>query len=303
MKYIDCTFCGKDNKEYLHPEIADAGSLHGYNYVYCSACRIAYLNPLPEPSELDDYYSGFVSEDCLSAEELARFKLDSLKRRMINRMGIEKGGAVLDIGCGKGETVYCLAREGYNIAGLEPFSSRPFADEDLNRRIIRKQLAEAAFPDGNFSMVLLWSVLEHIADPLPLLKEISRITRPGGYFMLSVPNLNTVQHSLMKMFWPGFGPPAHVFVYTIKGIQKILGSMGFRLFKNFRDPIHDQWMLKQSIYLRFMDGEKFKFGIHASKEYSKAQRSLFGIYSFLVVRSEMLVGKSATANLVFRKEL
>jgi SAM-dependent methyltransferase len=44
-------------------------------------------------------------------------------------------------------------------------------------------------PDGHFDAVTAWGVIEHMENPLHFLREVHRTLRPGGLFLLSVPNV------------------------------------------------------------------------------------------------------------------
>jgi 3-hydroxymyristoyl/3-hydroxydecanoyl-(acyl carrier protein) dehydratase/SAM-dependent methyltransferase len=48
-------------------------------------------------------------------------------------------------------------------------------------------LAEQSFPEKSFDVVGLFEVLEHVAEDEALLREIARVTRPGGHLALTVP--------------------------------------------------------------------------------------------------------------------
>ena len=48
-------------------------------------------------------------------------------------------------------------------------------------------LADQGFPDASFDVVGMFELLEHVADDVGFLRDIARITRPGGYLALTVP--------------------------------------------------------------------------------------------------------------------
>ncbi len=301
MKYSGCPFCAKSNLKYIYPEISDPGNIYAFNYVYCSNCDIAYLNPFPEESDLIAHYGRYVEE--AETQDVAEFKIDGVRRRIIDYLRLsKKSDRILDIGCGKGETVYCLSRDGYAIDGIDPYFIPRYDNAGLNERIHTKRIDEAGFPDDHFTVAMMWSTLEHMSEPMALLREVSRITAPGGRLVISVPNFRTFQHRLLKKQWPGFGPPEHLVAYTSRALEKLLFEQGFKLEKRFSDPIYDQWMLKNSLYRYFQEtvkkGAKNK---QASKDFNKIERLFVGLFSFAFVRTEALVGRCSTSNIVFVK--
>ncbi len=46
----------------------------------------------------------------------------------------------------------------------------------------------AAFADNEFNFVILSHVIEHVANPIKVLREVFRIVRPGGHVLIAVPD-------------------------------------------------------------------------------------------------------------------
>jgi len=78
----------------------------------------------------------------------------------------------LDIGCGDG---YFLQRSRCE----ERFGLDPLMGDKIEDRL--------DFPDDHFDYVTMLAVIEHIADPMPLLREIARILKPGGKWVATTP--------------------------------------------------------------------------------------------------------------------
>jgi SAM-dependent methyltransferase len=143
------------------------------------------LNGIGRQALADDHLN--VARSVLHAERIARITPLSGKR-------------VLEIGCGYGTTLAAMIKTyGVDGFGLEPSSlgfSRSFhAAQDLfeangleTDRIVDAPGEQIPFEDGSFDVVYSNNVLEHTADPLAVLMEAARVTRPGGLIHMEIPN-------------------------------------------------------------------------------------------------------------------
>lgn len=103
---------------------------------------------------------------------------------------------VVDIGCGRGELLELLAREGIEVIGVEPDPG--MAAEARARGItVHEQLAGdyfATVPDGSLGAVISTHVVEHL--PLDVLVQFLELSaqklRPGGVFIAETPNPATL---------------------------------------------------------------------------------------------------------------
>ena len=107
-----------------------------------------------------------------------------LARAMCNETGVRPGQRALDVGCGSGALVVALAviLGEENVAGVDP--SEPFV-EAARAKVPGAQLAVAAaeslpFEDGKFDATLSQLVVNFMSDPVAGLREMARVTRPGG---------------------------------------------------------------------------------------------------------------------------
>ncbi|GMV42778.1 MAG: hypothetical protein AMXMBFR64_44940 [Myxococcales bacterium] len=102
-----------------------------------------------------------------------------------------RAARVLDVGCGTGATLAALARvvgaEG-DVRGVEPDAG---ALEFCARRglsgVVQGRAEALPFDDGSFDLVLALDVIEHIEDDAAAVRELARVTRPGGAVLVTVP--------------------------------------------------------------------------------------------------------------------
>jgi SAM-dependent methyltransferase len=123
----------------------------------------------------------------VSADAYRRFMgrySEPLAVRFAELAGVRHGQRVLDVGCGPGALTAELAgRLGADaVCAVEP--SAPFAAavrERLPGVDVRMSAAEQLpFPDGTFDAAMAQLVVHFMADPVAGLREMSRVTRPGG---------------------------------------------------------------------------------------------------------------------------
>jgi len=118
--------------------------------------------------------------------------------------GVAPGQRVLDVGCGPGAlTAQLLDRVGLDhVAAVDP--SAPFAEAARSRfpgLDVRSASAEdLPFPDDAFDTALAQLVVHFMSDPVAGLREMGRVTRPGGTVAACVWNLADGK-SPLSAFW------------------------------------------------------------------------------------------------------
>jgi SAM-dependent methyltransferase len=111
---------------------------------------------------------------------------DILTTATFIRERLPRSAPILDIGAYASEILPALYRMGYSsLAGVD---LNPAVRMMPHANAIRYEVSDfmqTPFEDGSFDAVTAISVIEHGFDPPRLLGEISRLLRPGGYFIAS----------------------------------------------------------------------------------------------------------------------
>ena len=115
---------------------------------------------------------------------------------------------VLDVGAGLGGLTLELALQGADVYGIEPDdASARIASERLQQsgiartRIFRAAGESLPFPDETFDYVVTLQVLEHVADPARVIREMHRVLKTGGRCFISCENYLAFREQEYGVAW------------------------------------------------------------------------------------------------------
>lgn len=125
-------------------------------------------------------------------------------------------GTLLDVGCGQGQLVKLAKQRGFTATGIDPL-----VNVSLEKYQTRKK----------FNIITLKHVLEHIEKPQFFLKKIHRLLAPGGYLIVSCPNMNSLMARIFLDRWYGLRPLEHRWQFTPKTLSQVLKENNFKIEK------------------------------------------------------------------------
>ena len=147
---------------------------------------------------------------------------------------------VLDVGCGAGAFAATLrsARPGrqLEIWGVELIpEAAALARGTLDQVLVGDAVVRVAeLPDARFDCVVMNDVLEHLAEPAPLLRQARRVLKPGGALVASLPNVRyffNVWDLAVRGRWDyvdeGILDRTHLRFYTRSSLRRLLADEGF----------------------------------------------------------------------------
>lgn len=154
---------------------------------------------------------------------------------MVELIGSNK--RVLDVGCSTGYLAEVLGALGNTVSGIEydaasAESARQFASPVIVGDLEHDKVFDE-FADSSFEVVVFGDVLEHLRDPLPVLRRVRQLLTPGGSVVISVPNIahGDVRLSLLSGRFDytdvGLLDVTHVRFFTRKSLAVFLRDAGF----------------------------------------------------------------------------
>lgn len=135
----------------------------------------------------------------------------------ISRIAPKVVGDILDFGCGQKPYETCFVNAS-TYTGVDILvSGHNHLDSKVDIFYDGKILP---FPDNSFDSIVCFEVLEHIFNPEEVLCEISRVLKPGGTFLATVP-----------FIWEEHEVPYDFARYTSYGLVHILKKNGYKILE------------------------------------------------------------------------
>ena len=207
-----------------------------YRLLYCPACDLGYVDPMPTALELakfyesDDYSEGgqegltnrIETDDKLRDSLLWGWPyLDELEKITVTR------GKILEAGCGTGFRLSVAKARGWDTHGVE-LSDLAVTVANDRYAVNAKScgLIEAQFDDESFDAVMITTVLERSPDPIELLKEASRVLKHGGGMALLLPHYGSPRSKILGSDWSEIRPPEQLTFHShasIRVMAKVAG--------------------------------------------------------------------------------
>jgi ubiquinone/menaquinone biosynthesis C-methylase UbiE len=141
------------------------------------------------------------------------------------------GGKVLDVGCSTGDFSTFLSKK-IDYDGVDNDKERiDYANKNYKGTFIYSRGENLPFKDKTFDYVILTEVLEHVPNPLELLKECNRVLKSGGKIVGSTPNATDFNRIIKSLVRKSHGSLEHLFVFGSFEMKTILEVVGFKNIK------------------------------------------------------------------------
>jgi SAM-dependent methyltransferase len=192
----------------------------------CRACGFRQASDLPDVLR---FYQDMDDE----AYEHSR-EARGIQARMLLRTVARHGarGRLLDVGAGSGILVAEAARMGFDAEGIEP--SGPLHTQAVNYGLkVHHGILPSASARGPYDVATVIDVIEHVPDPVGLLRQVRSTLVDGGLAAIVTPDVSSVMARLMGSRWWHYRI-AHIGYFNRQTVTLALRGSGFEPVKVLR---------------------------------------------------------------------
>lgn len=194
----------------------------------CRRCRLVFVHDIyPEFAEAFDE-EGY--REHVTGRRAPKPRERRTWRRLLDEVAPGgRPGRLLEVGCGEGRFLRAAADLGWQAVGVEilPAMVRVAREDGLDART--GDLAAAGFPAGGFDAVYMNEVIEHVVDPVGLMREVRRVLRPGGVAVVRTGNARSWSARWRGERWSyyRFCPHGHIRFFGPGAMRALAGAAGF----------------------------------------------------------------------------
>lgn len=211
------------------------------------------LEPDPDLGTDDNYWTDVVDPDGNRRDRLA--ERDLYLADMRDELDFIAGltpGSVLDIGCGPG----------WLLSAIDPAWSRHGVETSAAAAAVARAGGEifvgpfelADYGAASFDLVVMHHVIEHLDDPVAVIRRVHSLIRPGGSLLIATPDFDSGCARRFGHNYRMLHDPTHISLFSNDSMHRFLRDHGFRILRVAYPYFESRWFNKENL-LRMLDND------------------------------------------------
>ena len=243
MLPIVCALCGKKQKIHiLYPATFSPAQISKdiysarrmpdrihYRIVCCQRCGLIFSSPIFPPKKIANWYR---QSSCTYSSQVPYLVATYLKLYGDAKSLLPPSPRVLEIGCGNGYFLEALRDNGIpDVYGVEPGRDMVGkAAPRLRDRIIVDVFKKHQFPGSSFDLICCFHTLDHVINPLELVKISFSLLKRGGVMIVVTHDTQGLSVKLLGERSPIFDIE-HIYLFNKKTIAELFKRATFTVWK------------------------------------------------------------------------
>ncbi len=295
-----CNLCKRGDTTVLY-KIGD------YHIVKCKKCNLVYVQEIMNEKNSDDLYSEeyfyYKNYKNLQTEIRQMMKISLF----VNLDRYRLQNTLLEVGCAEGIFLEAAKRKGWQVSGVEisQWASK-FAREELNLQVFTGSLEQTCFSENYFDVIYMNHVIEHLDNPIKVLRILLKILRPGGIAIINTPNFNGLSRIVLKEEWRAISPERHLYYFTPHTLRKLLIKTGFKIDKIVTHGLEPYPIMEKGLQKIRLSTKKTKLNVvrEANKRFNEnaLQSKFFPFFKMLINNVLKIIPIGDTVSIVAKKE-
>ena len=230
-----CPLCGKKTALIVTDKLRNGEPRKVF---YCVACELGFLDSVDSETDIKAYYRSKYRKEYkpdiaekTNPEQLFNTYVPFQRDRLaLLKPYLTKETRLLEIGCSAGMFLWHAGKIVKEVTGIDfDVASARHAARKCKCRVYTTEISKTPIPKNYFDVICMFQTLEHVKNPLILLKEVGEYLKPGGRLHIEVPNLKDILVSSYDLPYHSqfYFHSAHLYYFTLKSLKQLLLKAGF----------------------------------------------------------------------------
>lgn len=230
-----CPICGESSVDVVYTGPIRSGRFglmtsSTFSVIRCLGCRTDRLDPMPvdRAAYESGAYRAAVDGQNEAGAYYSNHDVELAERMLLVGTASLRGKVIADIGCGAGTFLDMVKGLALRTIGVEP--QQNFGPVLASRNHVHyayTDLLAKTEPD-QVDLAFSFQVIEHVSDPLQLLKDVRGCLKSGGKLHLTTPNRDDIGMSVgCETYRRFFYRIAHLWYFDLSSLSEIVKRAGF----------------------------------------------------------------------------
>ena len=259
---MKCCICSSNKIKILY-------KLKGYHVAKCKSCELIFS----WPPKKQDYEKNYFTEEhkkyfigCGAGYDENDEKVTNFQNGLglIEKYEKKTNKNILDVGCATGVFLNIAKKRGWEVYGIDISKyAVDYAKKNFKIRARAGELNKTSYKNEFFDVITLWDSIEHINNPIKVIKVVKKILKKQGILFISTINESSLMNKAADIIYKfSFGvikkpiellhPRQHITHFSDRTLKNMLEKEGFEIIeiKKLEVPIKNlegRWLKKQII--------------------------------------------------------